>query len=71
VVGLLLAGVYTQGPDRGVAQGLHGGIGFDRYSGPLLWNLNSRLLWLRRNSGEDVFGVQVGVSLSPRIGKGG
>ena len=70
-VGLLLAGVYTQGPDRGVAQGLHGGIGLDRYVGRVMWNLNSRLLWLRRNSGEDVFGVQVGVSLSPRLGGSG
>jgi len=66
--GVLLAGIYTQGPDRGVAQGLHGGIGFDLASGQLLWNLNSRLLWLRRNSGENVFAVQVGVSLSPMIG---
>jgi len=32
-----------------------------------MWNLNGRLLWLQRNSGENVFGVQVGVSLSPRI----
>ncbi|MGH7546617.1 MAG: hypothetical protein ACREMM_00415 [Gemmatimonadales bacterium] len=67
-IGLLLAGVYTQGPDRGVAQGLHGGFGADFYSGRLMWNVNSRLLWLQRNSGENVFGVQVGVSLSPRIG---
>lgn len=67
-VGLLIAGVYTQGPDRGVAQGLHGGLGADLYSGALMWNVNSRLLWLQRNSGENVFGVQVGASLSPRIG---
>jgi hypothetical protein len=67
VAGLLIAGVYTQGPDRGVAQGLHGGLGADLHSGKLMWNANSRLLWLRRNSGENVFGVQVGVGLSPRV----
>src|SRR6266513_1632266 len=67
-VGLLLAGVYSQGPDRGIAQGAHGGVGIDLYGGRVMWNLNSRLLWLRRNSGENVFGVQLGVSVSPRIG---
>ena len=66
--GLLLGGVYTQGPDRGIAQGAHGGVGADFYAGRLMWNVNGRLLWLQRNSGENVFGVQVGVSLSPRIG---
>lgn len=66
-VGPLLAGVYSQGPDRGIAQGAHGGVGADIYGGPVLWNINGRLLWLQRNSGENVFGVQVGVSLSPRI----
>ena len=66
--GFLLAGVYSQGPDRGIAQGAQGGVGADFYSGDLMWNLNGRLLWLQRNSGENVFGVQVGASLSPRIG---
>jgi len=66
--GLLLAGVYTQGPDRGIAQGAHGGLGADIYGGGLMWNVNGRLLWLQRNSGENVFGVQLGASLSPRIG---
>jgi len=66
-LGLLLGGVYSQGPDRGIAQGAHGGLGVDLYRGPVMWNLTSRLLWLQRNSGENVFGVQVGVSLSPRI----
>src|SRR5439155_1070024 len=56
-VGLLLAGVYSQGPDRGIAQGAHGGVGVDLYGGRVMWNLNSRLLWLQRNSGENVFGV--------------
>ncbi|HTD71650.1 MAG TPA: hypothetical protein VK647_14480 [Gemmatimonadales bacterium] len=67
-IGLLLAGFYAQGPDRGMAQGAHGGIGADFYSGRVMWNVNGRLLWLQRNSGQNVFGVQVGVSLSPRIG---
>lgn len=66
--GFLLAGVYTQGPDRGMAQGLHGGVGADFYGGRVMWNLNGRLLWLQRSSGENVFGVQIGGSLSPRIG---
>jgi hypothetical protein len=65
--GVLLAGVYSQGPDRGVAQGLHGGIGADWSGGQLLWNLNARVLWLRRNSGENVFGVQLGASVSPKL----
>jgi hypothetical protein len=68
VAGLLLAGVYTQGADRGILQGAHGGVGVDLYRGRIMWNLNGRLLWLQRNTGENVFGVQVGVSLSPRIG---
>jgi len=66
--GPLLAGFYAQGPDRGMAQGLHGGLGADFYSGLVMWNLNGRLLWLQRHSGENVFGVQVGVSVSPMIG---
>ena len=65
--GFLLGGVYSQGSDRGIAQGAHGGLGADFYGGPLMWNVNGRLLWLQRNSGENVFGVQVGVSPSPRI----
>lgn len=67
--GLLLAGVYTQGPDRGIAQGAHGGVGADFYSGKVMWNAQGRVLWLQRNSGENVFGVALGVSLSPRIGE--
>jgi len=51
-----------------MAQGLHGGLGADFYSGLVMWNLNGRLLWLQRHSGENVFGVQVGVSVSPMIG---
>ena len=67
-LGFLLGGVYSQGPDRGMAQGAHGGVGVDVYGDRLMWNLNGRLLWLQRNSGENVFGVQVGVSLSPKLG---
>lgn len=66
MVGGLLAGFYTPGPDRGVAQGLHGGLGADINSGALLWNVNARLLWLQRSSGENVFGVQAGVSVMRR-----
>src|SRR5207302_632578 len=62
VVGFLLAGFYAEGLDRGMAQGAHGGVGADFYSGRAMWNLNARLLWLQRNSGENVFGVQVGAS---------
>ncbi len=68
VVGFLLAGFYAEGPDRGMAQGAHGGVGADFYSSRAMWNLNARLLWLQRNSGENVFGLQAGVSVSPRIG---
>jgi len=67
--GFLLVGVYSEGPDRGVAEGLHGGIGADFSSGALLWNVNSRLLWFQRRDGANVFGVQLGASLSPRIGR--
>jgi hypothetical protein len=67
-IGALLAGFYEEGADRGVAQGAQAGLGADLYSGAaLMWNLSGRLLWLQRNSGENVFAVQVGVSLSPRL----
>ena len=66
--GFLLGGVYSQGSDRGIAQGAHGGLGADFYGGPLMWNVNGRLLWLQRNSGENVFAVQVGGSVSPKLG---
>jgi hypothetical protein len=67
-LGPLLAGVYSQGPDRGLVQGAHGGVGVDLSGGRVLWNVNSRLLWLQRSSGDNVFGVQVGISVSPPIG---
>ena len=68
VAGLLLAGIYSAGPDRGVEQGAHGGVGVDLYGGRVMWNLNARLLWLQRNTGQNTFGVQVGLSLSPKVG---
>ena len=65
--GLLVAGFYSQGPDRGVAQGAHAGLGADVASSHLLWNVNCRVLWLTRNDGANVFGVQAGVALSPAL----
>jgi len=67
-IGALLAGFYEEGSDRGIAQGAHGGLGVDINSGEsLLINLNSRLIWLQRNSGENVFAVQIGVGVSPKV----
>ena len=66
--GLLVAGFYSQGPDRGVAQGAHAGLGADVASSHLLWNCNARVLWFQRNDGANVFGVQVGAALSPALG---
>ena len=65
--GLLLAGFPAPGADRGMAQGLHGGFGADVYAGRAMVTLGSRLLWLQRSSGENVFGVQVGAGISPRL----
>src|SRR6266700_2956448 len=59
-LGPLLAGFYGAGPDRGVAQGLHGGVGVDLDRGSALINLNTRVLWMQRNSGESVFTLQIG-----------
>lgn len=67
-VGFLLAGFPTEGPDRGIAQGAQGGLGTDVYAGArTMVNLNARLLWLQRKTGENVFGVQLGVSVSPKL----
>jgi hypothetical protein len=71
VAGFLLAGVYSAGPDRGVSQGAHGGLGVDLYGGRIMWNLNARLLWLQRNTGQNTFGVQIGASVSPMVGRTG
>jgi len=68
--GLLLAGFPAIGADRGVAQGAHGGLGADIFSGrSLMLNVNTRVLWLQRNASNNrnAFVVQAGVSLSPRL----
>ena len=68
VVGVLLAGFPAEGEDRGMAQGAHGGIGADIYAGrSAMVNVNARLVWLQRKSGENVFGVQLGASVSPKL----
>jgi hypothetical protein len=69
-LGLLLAGFPQIGNDRGVAQGAHGGLGADIFSGrSLMTNVNARVLWMQRNDPNDrnAFVVQVGASLSPRL----
>jgi len=67
-LGALIAGFYEQGQDRGIAEGVQGGLGVDLFSGSsLMWNANTRLLWLQRKSGENVFAVQVGLSVSPKL----
>lgn len=67
-LGFLLAGFPSEGPDRGLAQGAHGGLGADIYGGrSLMWNVNARVLWLQRNNGDNVFLVQVALSLSPKL----
>ncbi len=69
-LGLLLAGFPAIGPDRGVAQGAHGGLGADIFSGrTLMTNVNARVLWMQRNdpNNRNAFVVQVGASLSPRL----
>ena len=66
--GLLLMGVPTRGEDRGMAQGAHGGLGVDIVSSSaFMVNVNSRVLWLQRNGGENVFLLQTGVSVSPKL----
>jgi len=67
-LGPLLVGFPSQTVDRGVAQGAQGGLGADILSGrSLMWNVNGRALWFQRNGGGNVFLLQVGVSLSPRL----
>ncbi len=68
-LGLLLAGFPSAGADRGIAQGAQGGLGVDIFGGEsLMWNVNGRVLWLQRNNRDNVFLLQVGVSLSPKLG---
>ena len=67
-LGFLLAGFPSPGSDRGMAQGAHAGLGADILSGTsVMWNVNSRVLWLQRKTGENVFLLQAGVSISPRV----
>jgi len=67
-LGVLLAGFPSEGDDRGIAQGAQGGLGADIFGGgSLMWNVNARLLWLQRNSGQNAFLVQLGVSVSPKL----
>lgn len=67
-LGVLLAGFPSQGADRGIAQGAQGGIGADILTGQsLMSNVNGRLLWIQRGGGDNVFLVQLGVSVSPRL----
>jgi hypothetical protein len=67
-LGFLLAGFPSQGADRGIAQGAQGGLGADIFGGgSLMWNVNARVLWLQRNSGENAFLMQLGVSVSPKL----
>ncbi|HEV2685894.1 MAG TPA: hypothetical protein VGW79_04590, partial [Actinomycetota bacterium] len=69
-VGLLLAGFPALSDDRGMAEGAHGGLGADIFSGKtLMANVNARVLWLQRKdpNNRNVFVAQAGVSLSPRL----
>jgi len=66
-LGPVLAGFFSQGPDRGVAQGAQGGVGVDVEKNGVLYNLSSRLLWFQPGSGGNVFAVQVGVSVGPAV----
>src|SRR5437867_466999 len=69
-LGVLLAGFPQIGNDRGVAQGAHGGLGADIFSGrTLMTHVHARVLWMQRNDPSDrnAFVVQVGASLSPRL----
>ncbi|HEX9346017.1 MAG TPA: hypothetical protein VF919_00435 [Gemmatimonadales bacterium] len=69
-LGVLLAGFPQIGNDRGVAQGAHGGLGADIFSGrTLMTNVNARVLWMQRNNpnNRNAFIVQVAASLSPRL----
>lgn len=69
-LGLLLAGFPSVGADRGIDQGAHGGLGADIFSGrSLMWNVNARVLWFRRNdpNNRNAFMLQAGVGLSPRL----
>jgi hypothetical protein len=66
-LGVMLAGFPESGPDRGIAQGIHAGLGADFFTGRLMTNVNVRGMWLQRSNKQNVFGVQLGVSVSPPL----
>jgi hypothetical protein len=67
-LGFVLAGFPKVGPDRGLSQGLHGGLGADIFSGSaIMWNVNTRVLWIQRNTSENMFFLQAGVGISPHL----
>jgi len=67
-LGFILAGFPKVGPDRGLSQGAHGGIGADIFSGSaIMWNVNARALWIQRNTSESMFFLQAGVGISPQL----
>ena len=71
-LGLLLAGFPATGPDRGIGQGAHGGLGADIVSGgKIMWSVNARALWLQRKDRSNAFLLQTGVSVSPKIERTG
>src|SRR5437899_7401247 len=64
----LLAGFPSPGSARGMEHAAPAGLGADVVSRKsIMWNVNSRALWLKRTSGENVFLRQAGVSISPRV----
>jgi hypothetical protein len=66
--GLLLAGFPSAGADRGISQGAHGGLGADILTGgPVMVNVNARVLWLQRKDRSNAFLLQTGVSISPKL----
>lgn len=67
-LGVLLAGFPAEGPDRGMTQGAQGGLGADVFAGERwMVNLTARLVWLQRASRDNVFVVQVGGAVSPKL----
>jgi hypothetical protein len=55
-------------PNAILAQGAHGGLGADIVGGgSVMVNVNSRVLWFQRNSGQNVFLLQAGASVSPKL----
>src|SRR5207249_4284662 len=63
----ILGSCVTVSTTSQISLGLRRGLGADVASSHLLWNVNCRVLWLTRNDGANVFGVQAGVALSPAL----